>query len=372
MAARNSGPRSVRPAAFAALVGAAATAAAYSAARRPRSGFAAAQSAAGAEDDGFCAAGFFDAGFSDDEADEGAAFCDDAVFNGTPAAGVDRGMDRGVGMPGGSGVADPGVAALLSAHTWNRTNHRGEPVTLLEGPALVAGAALAAAVAPGVPGAVRVAAFGATVGSGVLGAYDDVRGNGDRRGLRGHLAALRHGEVTTGAVKFLGIGAIGLLTGSAVRRGPRDTSVDRLLAGIVVAASANAVNLLDLRPGRALKAAALAAGPALLCPGSPGLDDPSGARRRGGLVLRAGALGAAAAALPDDLAERSMLGDAGANALGALLGTAAASSAAGRGALAWRAATLTAVTLASEKVSFTKVIAGCPPLRALDGVGRRA
>jgi UDP-GlcNAc:undecaprenyl-phosphate/decaprenyl-phosphate GlcNAc-1-phosphate transferase len=315
MGSRTNAARLVRSAAFAAMLGAAGTAAAYTTARRAASG------------DG-------------------------------PSAGVAAPTEDGVPAPA------PG------AQTWNRTNHRGEPVTLLEGPALVAGAALAVAVAPGVPGPVRAAAFGATVGSGVLGAYDDVRGNGDRRGLRGHLTAVRHGEVTTGAVKFLGIGAIGLLAGSMVRRGPRDTTLDRLLAGIVVAGSANAVNLLDLRPGRAIKAALLAASPGLLDLGSRDCAGTSPAAGSG-LVLRAAALGAAAAALPDDLAERSMLGDAGANALGALLGTAAAASA-DRAGLAWRAAALTAVTLASEKVSFTKVIAGCPPLRALDGIGRRA
>jgi UDP-GlcNAc:undecaprenyl-phosphate/decaprenyl-phosphate GlcNAc-1-phosphate transferase len=255
-----------------------------------------------------------------------------------------------------------GGAPGLEPKTWNRVNYRGEPVTLLEGPAFVTGAGLAVALAPGLPGSLRAAAVGATVGAGALGVYDDLRGTADRRGLRGHLAALRHGEVTTGAVKFLGIGAIGLLAGSAVRRGTQDSAVDRLLAGIVIAGAANAVNLLDLRPGRAVKAAVIAAAPGVLRP-APGAA--------ASVVLRAAALGAAAAALPDDLAERSMLGDAGANALGALLGTAAAASAS-RSGLAWRAAVLTAATVASEKVSFTRVIANCPPLRALDGIGRRA
>nr|BFE80397.1 hypothetical protein GCM10020093_029980 [Planobispora longispora] len=41
------------------------------------------------------------------------------------------------------------------AETWSRTNHRGEPITLIEGPALVAGAAAAVAAAPGPPGRAR-------------------------------------------------------------------------------------------------------------------------------------------------------------------------------------------------------------------------
>jgi UDP-GlcNAc:undecaprenyl-phosphate GlcNAc-1-phosphate transferase len=88
-------------------------------------------------------------------------------------------------------------------------------------------------------------------------------------------------------------------------------------------------------------------------------------------TLAAAGLGAAVALLPEDLGERAMLGDAGANALGALLGLAAVAGARSTAGLAWRAAALTAVTLASEKVSFTKVIAGWPPLNAVDLWGRR-
>jgi UDP-N-acetylmuramyl pentapeptide phosphotransferase/UDP-N-acetylglucosamine-1-phosphate transferase len=259
---------------------------------------------------------------------------------------------RGAVTEGGGPGRDPKL--------WNRVNHRGEPVTLLEGPAYAAGAAAALAVVPGLPTPLRAAAVGAAAGAGAFGVYDDLYGNGDRRGMRGHLAALAKGELTTGGVKIVGIGGVGLLAGALARRGPDDTIVDKALAGVVVAAAANAVNLFDLRPGRAIKAAAIGAAPALLRRGAT----PAAAVRYAGL-------GAALALLPEDLDERAMLGDAGANALGAVLGTAAVASAS-RAGLFWRAAALTAVTLASEKVSFTKVIANTAPLRALDGLGRRA
>jgi UDP-GlcNAc:undecaprenyl-phosphate GlcNAc-1-phosphate transferase len=246
------------------------------------------------------------------------------------------------------------------AKSWNRVNHRGEPVTLLEGPAYAVGAAAAVACVPGVPAPLRCAAVGAALGAGAFGVYDDLYGNGDRRGMRGHLSALTRGEVTTGGAKVLGIGGVGLVAGALVRRNPDDSLIDKMLAGVVIAAGANAVNLLDLRPGRAIKAAALAAVPGLLESGAPGTS-----------AVRGAALGAALALLPEDLDEQAMLGDAGANAMGAVLGTVAAASAT-RAGLLWRAAALTAVTLASEKVSFTKVIANCTPLRALDGLGRRA
>ena len=87
-------------------------------------------------------------------------------------------------------------------------------------------------------------------------------------------------------------------------------------------------------------------------------------------AVAASPLGASAALLPADLQEKSMLGDAGSNALGAALGVASAARS-GRMGLLLRAAALVGLTLASEKVSFTKVIAATPPLNALDMLGRR-
>src|SRR3569833_3045940 len=104
---------------------------------------------------------------------------------------------------------------------WLRTNHRGEPVTLLEGPAVAAGAVTAGAVAPGAPARMRVAAVFAGTAAGALGAYDDLAGSGDSRGFKGHLAALARGQVTTGAVKILGIGAAGLAAAALAGPGRR-------------------------------------------------------------------------------------------------------------------------------------------------------
>jgi hypothetical protein len=130
--------------------------------------------------------------------------------------------------------------------------------------------------------------------------------------------------------------------------------VDGVLTTGLVAGTANLVNLLDLRPGRAGKAAAVAA--------TAGLGGPAG-----GLV--AGPLGATLAVLPADLGERVMLGDSGANAVGALIGLRLA-QVCGRGARMAALGTVVALTLASEKVSFTKVIEATPVLREFDRLGR--
>jgi hypothetical protein len=254
-----------------------------------------------------------------------------------------------------------GAYALLRARppggaaAWSRTNHRGEPVTLLEGPAAAAGAMAAAVLTPGLAGRDRAALVTAAAGAGAFGAYDDLAGRGDRRGFRGHLGALAQGEVTTGAVKLGGIGATGLAASGVLGGGPLDVAVNAAL----IAGGANLLNLFDLRPGRAIKVAALAGGLLVIAGG------------RGAGTTRAGIpLGAALALVREDLGERAMLGDAGANALGAMLGTAAAAGLPRPGRIAVLAG-IVALTAASEKVSFTKVIQRTPPLHWLDMLGRR-
>jgi hypothetical protein len=65
-----------------------------------------------------------------------------------------------------------------------------------------------------------------------------------------------------------------------------------------------------------------------------------------------------------------MLGDCGANAVGALLGLRLA-AVPGRPARAGALAVVAGLTLASERVSFTRVIEATPVLRELDRLGRR-
>jgi hypothetical protein len=249
---------------------------------------------------------------------------------------------------------------------WDRVNHAGSSVTLLEGPAYVLGSA-AGAVAGG-PGPVVAA-----VGAGALGALDDLAGDSRSKGLRGHLSALARGEVTTGVVKIVGLGVTGLVSAALVdRRGAvdhgsaisghghpgrgRTSALDTLVGGAVIAATANVLNLLDLRPGRALKATVIVG---TLIATSSRAEAAAGA-----------AVGAAAGLLGPDLAGETMLGDTGANSAGALLGTALVQRSGRRGRLA-ALAVLVGLTLASERVSFTQVIESTPGLRALDAFGRR-
>lgn len=247
--------------------------------------------------------------------------------------------------------APPGGAEL-----WERTNHRGSRVSLLGGPAVAVAATVAATAAADPGSRVCTATLGVTCG--LVGCYDDLAGSRSvasgavsDKGFAGHLSALRAGRISTGLVKLAVVGVAGLLAGGRIGRDP----VDAVVSGGVIAGTANLVNLLDLRPGRALKAVALVGLPLLT-------------GRHGALV--AGPLGAVAATVGADLGEEIMIGDAGANALGALLGLRLALGA--RPARGWgRLLGLLALNLASERVSFTRVIEATPGLRELDALGRR-
>jgi hypothetical protein len=161
-----------------------------------------------------------------------------------------------------------------------------------------------------------------------LGLVDDLW-SGPERGFRAHL----HGGRTTGVLKLLGIPAVGLI------------ATRRLSGALLVGLSANALNQLDTRPGRALKAYLLAAVP-----------------------LRA-PLGVAVLLLPYDLREMAMLGDAGSNALGAMLGLNSVRRFTGRGR--WAAiGALAGLTFLGERTSLGTWIERTPGLRRLDRLGR--
>lgn len=246
---------------------------------------------------------------------------------------------------------------------WTRTNHRGEPVSMLEGPAVAAG--LLAGLAVGANDARGAAALTVATGAAAtFGIVDDLAEDqtARRKGLKGHLGALAHGELTTGGLKVLGIGA-GALVAAALATprkegvGAAGRLVDVGTSGALIALSANLVNLLDLRPGRALKAATAVGGVLALARGAGG-------------GAGAAVVGVSYSALDEDLAETDMLGDGGANAIGAALGTALVLSAPRPVRLAALVG-VAALTAASEKVSFTRVIESTPVLREIDAWGRR-
>ena len=266
----------------------------------------------------------------------------------------------------------------IKASQWERTNFHGATVSLRGGVAMAGASVASAAVASALSDQPRAALGGvvASLGGGLAGYIDDVDqgahdGGKVAKGLKGHLGALAHGQVTTGVIKIAGIGASALAASSLV--GSKTTSVggkaaDLALNTVLIAGTANLANLLDLRPGRALKATVLVATPLSYFSCAAAKTPASGASAQ--RLLASGLNAAAITALVEDLQETTMLGDTGANAAGALLGTSLAANDSWKLRLG-TALGVVGLILASEKVSFSKVIAANPALNWLDQLWRR-
>lgn len=266
----------------------------------------------------------------------------------------------------------------IKASQWERTNFHGVTVSLRGGVAMAGAAVASAAVASALSDQPRAALGGvvASLGGGLAGYIDDVDqgahdGGKVAKGLKGHLGALAHGQVTTGVIKIAGIGASALAASALV--GSKATSVsgkaaDLALNTVLIAGAANLANLLDLRPGRALKATVLVAAPLSYFSCADAKTPASGASAQ--RLLASGLNAAAITALVEDLQETTMLGDTGANAAGALLGTSLAANDSWKLRLGTTLGVV-GLILASEKVSFSKVIAANPALNWLDQLWRR-
>jgi UDP-N-acetylmuramyl pentapeptide phosphotransferase/UDP-N-acetylglucosamine-1-phosphate transferase len=203
----------------------------------------------------------------------------------------------------------------------------------------------------------RLAVIAGTAAFGLVGLLDDLATPSGARGFKGHLGALTRGRLTTGAAKLAGGGAAALIVVGLLEP---ESGLDSLLRdALLIALAANLVNLFDRAPGRALKAVGASFVVIVVALGAASVLAPA-----------AVAVGAGLALLLDDLHERVMLGDTGANALGAALGIAAVVglSATGRTVVAVALVVLNGL---SEVVSFGRVIDGFAPLRAVDRAGRR-
>ena len=200
------------------------------------------------------------------------------------------------------------------------------------------------------------------VGFGVRGLVDDVVGSGHAQGFRGHVRELTRGRLTTGGLKLVGGAAIGLIVAGARDPGaPGRLLVDAAL----IALAANLANQLDRRPGRVIKAGLVAF--VVLCAAATNVASPEGVAALEGVAV---VVGATAALFVDDLRERLMLGDVGANVLGACLGTGAV-LACPFGVRAGALVAVAGLNVLGELSSFTRLIDAVPPLRALDRAGRR-
>lgn len=187
-----------------------------------------------------------------------------------------------------------------------------------------------------------------------LGFIDDMLGQRDTLGFKGHFTALFKGKLTTGGLKALGGGIIAFFLALCSGHGWVDVFINTL----IIALFTNMLNLLDLRPGRAIKGYLFFLVLIMLM-----------AAGRVNWLLIAPLLGVVLVYFPVDLKAQAMMGDAGSNVLGLSLGYFSAIFL----SLPYRVGVLLfliAIHIYTEKYSLTRTIERVPFLRAIDQAGR--
>jgi UDP-N-acetylmuramyl pentapeptide phosphotransferase/UDP-N-acetylglucosamine-1-phosphate transferase len=252
-----------------------------------------------------------------------------------------------------------GIAAfprLCRRWNWLKRNYRGKVVPCSYGViwwvfCSVLYAELTGMAAPGTR-PLSLAFLVSAFGFGLLGLVDDLWGSTEVKGLRGHLRALRQGRVTTGLLKAGGGLAVALVVASLLQ-----TGWVVLMSSLLIALMANTMNLLDMRPGRAVSAFLVLSAVVVVY------------LLRTNQALTAAMLGflmAAAVLLRrHDAAGEAMMGDVGSNLLGGVLGASLVA-----GIPLWTQGMilllLVALHFVAERVSLSQWIETTPWMRRLD------
>lgn len=185
------------------------------------------------------------------------------------------------------------------------------------------------------------------------GILDDIIGNRDVSGLKGHFKSLLNGRLTTGGFKAIFGGFIGILISLVISKNISDIIINTL----IIALSTNLMNLLDLRPGRAIKGFLVIMITLFLTLADffkvlPLLIVPN--------VL---------AYFNLDLKAKAMMGDTGSNVLGISIGILVAMGCSSNIRLSWLVF-LILIHLITEKFSLTKIIENNKILNFIDKLGR--
>ena len=256
----------------------------------------------------------------------------------------------------------PAIGQGLAANGFTRPNYRDRELPFPFGVVIVAAAFVALA-----PLALLELAFGDAYpadlglvvvfagGVAALGLIDDAL-SGPSRGWRGHGAAVLRGGFSTGALKAAGTLGLALYVATFLPGSVGEV----LLAAAVLVLATNLFNLLDLRPGRSVKAFVLLG--AALTLGSLDVDPLAALGLFAAPVLVAGLY---------DLRERAMLGDTGSNLVGALAGLWLVLTL-GPAGEAVALVALLAITAYGEFRSISAFVERTPVLRHLDSLGRPA
>ena len=185
------------------------------------------------------------------------------------------------------------------------------------------------------------------------GALDDLIGNRNVSGLKGHFKSRFKGELTTGGFKALFGGFVGLVVSVCIS----SSIVDIIVNTLIIALSTNLMNLFDLRPGRAIKAYLVIMIPIYIT--------LTGYTKVFPLLILPNVL----AYFNTDLKARGMMGDTGSNVLGISIGVLMALGYGIKVRLAWLVF-LILMHLITEKFSLTKIIEKNRVLKFIDNLGR--
>ena len=185
------------------------------------------------------------------------------------------------------------------------------------------------------------------------GALDDLIGNRNVSGLKGHFKSLFKGELTTGGFKALFGGFVGLVVSVCIS----SSIVDIIVNTLIIALSTNLMNLFDLRPGRAIKAYLVIMIPIYIT--------LTGYIKALPLLILPNVL----AYFNTDLKARGMMGDTGSNVLGISIGVLMAFGYGIKVRVAWLVF-LVLMHLITEKFSLTKIIEKNKVLKFIDDLGR--
>ena len=185
------------------------------------------------------------------------------------------------------------------------------------------------------------------------GILDDIIGNRDVSGLKGHFKSLLNGKLTTGGFKALFGGFIGIVISISISKNIYDIIINTL----IIALSTNLMNLLDLRPGRAIKGYLLI---------STALLFTLGEYTKNLLLL---ILPNVVAYFKQDLKAKAMMGDTGSNVLGISIGILFVMGYSLKVRLIWLAF-LMFIHIVTEKYSLTKIIENNKFLNFIDKLGR--
>ncbi|HTO01167.1 MAG TPA: hypothetical protein VL068_10875 [Microthrixaceae bacterium] len=268
-----------------------------------------------------------------------------------------------------------GLRDMFSRPAFQRRNYRDAPLATSAGLVMIIAVFLAAAILgvvealglgrfwPGLP-SLQLTALAAG-GFGLLGLLDDLAVDEGTSGYRGHVKALLAGRLSAGSLKLLAGPAVALVVAQRTSNGSLGWMV---LHGAIIALAANLANLFDRAPGRVTKVSTVAVAMLFIATAVPYIDGYF--RQLPQLAGVATILGAAWGLMRSEMAEESMIGDAGANPLGAAVGIAVVLTQ-GRIVQIVVLLILVALNLLSERVSFSSVIRKVSVLRFVDDLGRR-